>query len=130
MGKKQDYCNNNNNKDKQLIYLLFRTLYFIPEHEKKLLIKFEIDKFRNYIKDKKDKIRTTKNIVEKLIIEDQEMEDIYIDEISRELEKREIEEESSIDLNKEKKLSEIVARIEDKRNNNNNNYDDKIHKDI
>ena len=36
------------------------------------MIKFEIDKFRDYIKGKKEKIRTQKNIVEKMIREEEE----------------------------------------------------------
>ena len=59
----------------------------IPEHEKKLLIKFELDKFRDYIKTKKEKIRKTKNIIEKIIREEEELENMFIDEISKELDK-------------------------------------------
>ena len=78
-----------------------------------MLIKFEIEKFREYVKGKKDKIRNTKTIVERLIKEDKEMEDVYLDEISKELEKREIEEEEKIRENEKKKLSELSMRIEE-----------------
>lgn len=65
----------------------------IPEHEKKLLIKFELDKFRDYIKTKKEKIRKTKNIIEKIIREEEELENMFIDEISKELDKQDKDEE-------------------------------------
>lgn len=65
----------------------------IPEHEKKLLIKFELDKFRDYIKTKKEKIRKTKNIVEKILREEEELENMFIDEISKELDKQDKDEE-------------------------------------
>lgn len=97
-----------------------------------MLIKFEIDKFRSYIKDKKDKIRTTKNIVDKLIKEDQEMEEVYIDEISKELEKMEKEEEKNIQENKEKNLSQYVSKIEEDRNKLEDKLENKggVNKDI
>ena len=95
-----------------------------------MLIKFEVDKFRNYIKDKKDKIRNTKNIVETLIKEDQEMESIYLDEISKELEKREIEAEKENKEINDKKYSDFVTKIEDRNNENENDNDKGINKDI
>lgn len=58
-----------------------------------MLIKFEIDKFRDYIKNKKDKIRNQKNLLEKMIKEEEQLDDVFLDEISKELEKNEKEEE-------------------------------------
>ena len=58
------------------------------------MIKFEVDKFRNYIKNKKNKIRTQKNLLEKMIEEEEQLDDMFIDEISKELDKKEKEEEA------------------------------------
>ena len=55
------------------------------------MIKFEIDKFRDYIKNKKDKIRIQKTIVEKMIREEEDAEDMFISEIAQEMDKREKE---------------------------------------
>jgi hypothetical protein len=69
-----------------------------------------------------------------LIIEDQEIESMYIDEISKELEKMEIEEENNYELNKGKKITEVISKIEEKNNKKeNNNFtvdENKINKDI
>ncbi len=69
-----------------------------------------------------------------MIIEDQEIESMYIDEISKELEKMEIEEENNYELNKGKKITEVISKIEEKNNKKeNNNFtvdENKINKDI
>ena len=66
------------------------------------MIKFEIDKFRDYIKNKKEKIRTQKSIVEKMIREEEELDDMFISEIAQEMDKREKEEE---EISKKKQAS-------------------------
>ena len=59
---------------------------------------------------------------------------MYIDEISKELEKMEIEEENNYELNKGKKITEVISKIEEKNNKKeNNNFtvdENKINKDI
>ena len=59
---------------------------------------------------------------------------MYIDEISKELEKMEIEEENYYELNKGKKITEVISKIEEKNNKKeNNNFtvdENKINKDI
>lgn len=87
-------------------------MFFIPEHEKKLLIKFEIDKFRDYIKNKKEKIRTQKTIVEKMIREEEELDDMFISEIAQEMDKREREEEEM----SKRKEADLKDPINDNKN--------------
>lgn len=101
-------------------------MYFIPEHEKKLLIQFEIDKFRDYIKNKKEKIRTQKNLLEKMMQEEEQLEKMFMNEIADELDKKEKQEE---ELTKKKyeeqrsnhfnieKSSEIDENSESKQSN-------------
>ena len=68
------------------------------------MIKFEIDKFRDYIKNKKEKIRSQKTIVEKMIREDEELDDLFISEIAQEMDKRDKQEEE-MSKQKEAKLN-------------------------
>jgi len=81
------------------------------------LIKFEIDKFRDYIKNKKEKIRSQKNLIEKMIKEEEQLDEMFLDEISKELDKNEKEEEEKIKYKYEQQNSKF-KNIEEKNNEN------------
>jgi hypothetical protein len=75
------------------------------------LIKFEIDKFRDYIKNKKDKIRIQKTIVEKMIREEEDLDDMFISEITQEMDKRE-KEDGGVNKKKEESLNNKFGNVD------------------
>jgi len=61
--------------------------YFNPEHRNILAIQENIDSFRSYIKNKKLEREKSKQFVERLIEKEEELDNTFIDEISKELDK-------------------------------------------
>ena len=64
------------------------TKYFIPDHKRILGIQHQIEYFRDYITVKKKNLQEHKSLVEDLIRREEELDNIFMEEIAKELEKQ------------------------------------------
>jgi hypothetical protein len=79
LAKSQGYC--------KIMAYDFRTRYFIPDHKKAVATEYYIEEFRRYISDKKKRILEQKSLMKKLAEQDDELEEMFISEIEKELDK-------------------------------------------
>ena len=63
------------------------TKYFSPDHRKIVAIQENINSFRYYIKNKKLEREQNKEFVERIIQKEEELDNTFLEEISKELDK-------------------------------------------